>query len=222
MREPSSKTEADPSGVVTVEEARKIAQRFIAGHFGNTGKEGPRIRIPADPSHDDDLRLMAFIDRAAAVEAERDELKRKLDERPTVSEFEKRTRSAEASAMELLEIVDIFDPSGRAEVEDVVEAVRAAVAERDHLRERVAEADHALDHAIAERDELCKALDDEKHVTIAQDAADRLRRGIETLRDEARENAALMRKHPTARRPDVVEEVEAFERRLDAILRGES
>lgn len=48
--------------------------------------------------------------------------------------LEKRTRSAEGSAMELLEIVDIFDPSGHGNVEDLVEVVRAAVAERDRLR----------------------------------------------------------------------------------------
>jgi hypothetical protein len=164
MREPSLKTEADLSGVVTVEEAREIAQRFIAGHFGNTGKEGPRIRIPADPSHDDDLRLMAFIDQAAAVETERDQLRKALDEK---------ARAGAGVAFDLKELVD----------------------ERNDLKRK-------LDEARAR---------EEKHVTIAQDAADRLRRGIETLRDEARAAEDRFEDLHSGRVAD----------RLDAILRGE-
>lgn len=160
----------------------------------------------------------------AAVEAERDELRRELAERPTVSEFEKRTRSAEASAMELLEIVDIFDPSGHGDVEDVVETVRAAVAERDHLRKALDEKARAgagvaldLKELVDERDELKRKLNEarareEKHVTIAQDAADRLRHGIETLRDEARAAEDRFEDLHSGRVAD----------RLDAILRGES
>lgn len=59
---------------------------------------------------------------------------------------------------------------------------------------------------------------DDTQATELREQRDRLRREIEALRDEARENAALMRQHPTAHRPDVVEEVEAFACRLDAIL----
>lgn len=53
---------------VSTSEAREIAQRFIDGHFRNEGKERPRISIPADEGRDDDLRLVAFIERAERVE----------------------------------------------------------------------------------------------------------------------------------------------------------
>lgn len=50
---------------VTHDEAIKIAQRFIDRHFGNSGKEFPRISIPADAGRDDDLRIMAYIKEQA-------------------------------------------------------------------------------------------------------------------------------------------------------------
>lgn len=53
--------------VVTHDEAHAIAQRFIDGHFGNAG-EHPRVRIPADAEHDDDLRLMDYIEQQRALE----------------------------------------------------------------------------------------------------------------------------------------------------------
>lgn len=52
------------SARVSAEEARAIAQRFVDGHFGNEGREGPRISIPANPERDDDLRLASFIAHA--------------------------------------------------------------------------------------------------------------------------------------------------------------
>ena len=46
-------------------EAREAAGRFIAEHFGNRDDTGqavhPRISIPANPSRDDDLRLLDYI-----------------------------------------------------------------------------------------------------------------------------------------------------------------
>lgn len=59
---------------ITIEEAHGIAKRFIDGHFNNPG-EKPRIRIPADPDHDDDLRLRAFIDQHAALLADAERLR---------------------------------------------------------------------------------------------------------------------------------------------------
>ena len=46
-------------------EAHQIASRFIAGHFNNgvASLDHPRISIPADPEHDDDIRLLAYIDQ---------------------------------------------------------------------------------------------------------------------------------------------------------------
>jgi hypothetical protein len=46
---------------VTQQEALDIAQRFIDGHFGNVGREGPRISIPANHERDDDIRLIDYI-----------------------------------------------------------------------------------------------------------------------------------------------------------------
>lgn len=53
------------TGLITHEEARAIAKRFIDGHFNNEG-EHPRMSIPADPNRDDDIRLCAYIAQQAA------------------------------------------------------------------------------------------------------------------------------------------------------------
>jgi hypothetical protein len=49
------------ASVPTPEEARDILSRFNASHFNLSGREHARYRIPADPKHDDDLRMSAFI-----------------------------------------------------------------------------------------------------------------------------------------------------------------
>ena len=54
--------------VPTAEEARAILRRFTASHFKMKDREHARYRIPADPRHDDDIRLAAFIDRAERIE----------------------------------------------------------------------------------------------------------------------------------------------------------
>jgi hypothetical protein len=46
-------------------EARIIAQKFIDWYFDNGG-ERPRISIPANSKHDDDLQLMAYIEQQEA------------------------------------------------------------------------------------------------------------------------------------------------------------
>lgn len=46
---------------VSHDEAETIALKFINGHLRNYGKEWPRTSIPADPTRDDDLRLMRYI-----------------------------------------------------------------------------------------------------------------------------------------------------------------
>ena len=60
--------------VPTDAEARKILSRFIASHFRKTDKEHARFRIPADPAHDDDLRMSQYIDGVAALRAENERL----------------------------------------------------------------------------------------------------------------------------------------------------
>lgn len=60
--------------VPTDAEARKILSRFIASHFRTTDKEHARFRIPADPAHDDDLRMSQYIDGVAALRAENERL----------------------------------------------------------------------------------------------------------------------------------------------------
>jgi hypothetical protein len=51
---------------MTTEEARDAVQRFIHSHFGHTERERARITIPANPQRDDDIRLMAHIERTGA------------------------------------------------------------------------------------------------------------------------------------------------------------
>lgn len=63
----------DHTHEVTHEEARAIAKRFIDGHFKNDG-EHPRMTIPADEGRDDDLRLLAYINRNKERELEREYL----------------------------------------------------------------------------------------------------------------------------------------------------
>lgn len=55
------------SNIPTPAEAREILSRFNASHFRLEGKEHARYRIPADPAHDDDIRLAAFIEHAERV-----------------------------------------------------------------------------------------------------------------------------------------------------------
>jgi hypothetical protein len=55
----------DSQTTISHAEARKIAQRFIDGHFGNPDCVYPTMSIPARDS-DDDIRLMAYIDQQEA------------------------------------------------------------------------------------------------------------------------------------------------------------
>lgn len=61
------------AGEVSVEEAREILSRFNSSHFHNHAP-GPHGRavysIPANPRRDSDIRLGAFIERAARAFAE--------------------------------------------------------------------------------------------------------------------------------------------------------
>jgi hypothetical protein len=52
-------------GDVTAKEAHESLCRFVASHFRD-GRERARFTIPTDLSRDDDVRLSAFICRAAA------------------------------------------------------------------------------------------------------------------------------------------------------------
>lgn len=66
-------TEAEDNaqaGRVTAQEAREIVDRFIASHWNKRDQERARFTIPADPRRDDDIRMIAFIARAEALEAE--------------------------------------------------------------------------------------------------------------------------------------------------------
>lgn len=65
--------------VVTHDEARAAAQRFIDGHFNNPG-ERPRISIPADLERDDDVLLMDYIEQQCGLERERARKRRDDDE----------------------------------------------------------------------------------------------------------------------------------------------
>jgi hypothetical protein len=57
------------AGVVTHQEAREILNRFIFSHYHRKGAgERARFTIPADPKRDDDLRLLAYIERCARIE----------------------------------------------------------------------------------------------------------------------------------------------------------
>lgn len=60
------------AGIVLAEEALDILDRFNASHWRGrmpAGTEEARYSIPANPKRDDDIRLGAFIRRAAKVEA---------------------------------------------------------------------------------------------------------------------------------------------------------
>jgi hypothetical protein len=61
-------TNPTPAPPPTIEEAHQIMRRFNASHFRLHDQEWARYRIPADHSHDDDLRMSAFIQQ---VERER-------------------------------------------------------------------------------------------------------------------------------------------------------
>lgn len=58
----------------TPSEARAIMRRFNASHFDLKDQEHARYRIPADHSHDDDLRMEAFIQSYEAATARAAEL----------------------------------------------------------------------------------------------------------------------------------------------------
>jgi hypothetical protein len=66
-------------GEVTPKEAHEILVRFCHSHFrgrfGDNVKEQARITIPADPRRDDDLRLSAFIERAALAMQDREQIR---------------------------------------------------------------------------------------------------------------------------------------------------
>jgi hypothetical protein len=55
------------ANIPTPAEAREILARFNASHFRTPDREHARYRIPADPAHDDDIRLAAFIDQAEKI-----------------------------------------------------------------------------------------------------------------------------------------------------------
>lgn len=72
------------AGPVTHEEARQIGTRFNASHWYPRGTTPPatveraRYSIPADPAHDDDIRLDAYIAQAEQLEAELDRVRTEL------------------------------------------------------------------------------------------------------------------------------------------------
>jgi len=55
------------TGIVSHDEARKIAQKFIDAFFNNPGKDRLRATIPADPQRDDDIRLCAYIAQQKSI-----------------------------------------------------------------------------------------------------------------------------------------------------------
>jgi hypothetical protein len=62
------------TGPVTPAEAHEALSRFNASHWNNP-TEHARYSIPADPKHDDDLRLGAFIEHVERlIEAAEKEL----------------------------------------------------------------------------------------------------------------------------------------------------
>lgn len=65
---------------ITDEEAREILSRFIASHFRKHDREHARFRIPADPAHDDDLRMSQYISETAALRSALAEAERERDE----------------------------------------------------------------------------------------------------------------------------------------------
>lgn len=52
----------------TVSGAREILRRFCASYFRRHDQEHARASISADPRRDDDIRMGAFIDRAAEMQ----------------------------------------------------------------------------------------------------------------------------------------------------------
>lgn len=54
-------TQADQREPITHDEAAKLALTFINHFFNNPGRDKPQASIPADPSRDTDIRLMAYI-----------------------------------------------------------------------------------------------------------------------------------------------------------------
>ena len=54
---------------VSDDEAQEILSRFIASHFRKHDREHARFRIPADPEHDDDLRMSQYIRETRALRA---------------------------------------------------------------------------------------------------------------------------------------------------------
>lgn len=64
-------------GEVTPKEAHEILVRFCHSHFHHDANshDRARISIPADPRRDDDLRLSAFIERAALAFEDREKIR---------------------------------------------------------------------------------------------------------------------------------------------------
>lgn len=71
-------TTQNPPAAPTPDEAREILSRFNASHFNRTDHEHARYRIPADPAHDDDLRLSAFIEHDRGLRAQVEKLREAL------------------------------------------------------------------------------------------------------------------------------------------------
>ena len=61
-------TEARAQRVVTHEQARISAMRFIDGWFSNPGKDYPRMTIPVELD-DDDVTLLDYISQQEAKES---------------------------------------------------------------------------------------------------------------------------------------------------------
>jgi hypothetical protein len=80
-KKPAQPAEPSADGYVpTPDEARAILSRFNASHFDLKDREHARYRIPADPKHDDDIRMGAFIKHHEATLAALDKAERERDD----------------------------------------------------------------------------------------------------------------------------------------------
>jgi len=128
------------TGAVSVAEARAILQRFVDGHFGNSG-ERPRTSIPADLTRDDDIRLGAFITQSAAMREAVAELDAMTKEPPaTHDEF---ARVARAMSVALDDVMPWLVPPSRGK------AVQADAEQEQHVRDEWRERDEWRRHVEA-------------------------------------------------------------------------
>lgn len=164
--------------MVTPDEARAIAQRFIDAYFDN-GAERPRVSIPADPRRDDDLRLLAFIERAERVfDADTFVRGDREDEQQArmLAEVERDEALAERDALRTA-----LDEARR----ERDEAVRATQRETHRLLveawDRVRQDDFGFElrHAVEALDDAC--------ATIAGGSKDAVYERLMRERDEARQ-----------------------------------